>query len=37
MIYVDRYGVLKMIGEPSEFFSEIPEETIEIVDDWKHI
>lgn len=32
MIYVNKFGVLKIVDESNDLFDSIPEETIEIVD-----
>lgn len=33
IIYVNKYGVLKIVDEPSDSFNKIPEKTIRIIDD----
>jgi hypothetical protein len=32
MIYVNKFGVLKIVDESHDLFNEIPEETIEMLD-----
>jgi hypothetical protein len=37
MIYIDQFGVLKIVDESDNLSDEIIEQTIEIADDWKSL
>jgi hypothetical protein len=37
MIYINKFGELKMVDESDDSSSDITEQTIEIVDDWKSL
>ena len=37
MIYINQFGVLKIVDESDNMSDEVSEQTIEIVDDWKSL
>jgi len=37
MIYINQFGVLKIMDESDGFSDDVSEQAIEIVDDWKNL